>query len=123
MERLIKSIAIMDYRLFAYHGWYAEERVLGQWFVVNAELSFLSNDSSETLHLDDTLDYVQLQVLIQQEMAKPHALLENLGAAILQGMKSLAPDYQRLYLRIQKERLALPSAQVKSALTWEILKS
>ncbi|APY08440.1 dihydroneopterin aldolase [Winogradskyella sp. J14-2] len=76
-------IKVENIRVFANHGCLKEETTIGSDYrvdiVVNADLS----KSSQTDNLSDTVDYVFLNKVVREEMAKPSKLLETVAQQII----------------------------------------
>lgn len=76
-------IKVENIRVFANHGCLKEETAIGSDYrvdiVVNADLS----KSAETDDLGDTVDYVFLNKVVREEMAKPSKLLETVAQRII----------------------------------------
>jgi dihydroneopterin aldolase len=76
-------IKVENIRVFANHGCLKEETAIGSDYrvdvVVNADLS----KSAQTDDLCDTVDYVFLNKVVREEMAKPSKLLETVAQRII----------------------------------------
>ena len=76
-------IKVENIRVFAHHGCLKEETAIGSDYgvdvVVNADLS----KSAQTDELSDTVDYVFLNKVVREEMAKPSKLLETVAQRII----------------------------------------
>ena len=62
---------------FGYHGLYAEEKKLGNTYIIDVLIDFTPKQSSIN-HLEQTIDYVQVYALIQKIMAVQTPLLETI---------------------------------------------
>jgi len=51
------KISIADLQIFSHHGVFEEEKKLGQWFCVSADLFLNTNESSKTDNLANTVNY------------------------------------------------------------------
>ena len=77
------SIHLQNIILFAYHGVYDEEKILGNEF----ELNIIIKHTPQILpikHLSDTIDYITVYELVKKRMAIPTPLLETLATEIAQ---------------------------------------
>jgi dihydroneopterin aldolase len=79
------QIHLKNVQFFAYHGIYAEERKLGNYFEVNIDIWHQPN-ALPVLHMKDTIDYVRVYELVKQRMAKPTPLLETVVTEIAQSV-------------------------------------
>lgn len=76
-------IKVENIRVFAYHGCLKEETKIGSDYRVDLEVKANLQPSAKTDVLDDTVDYVFLNKVIKEEMAKPSHLLETVCRRIL----------------------------------------
>ena len=76
-------IKVENIRVFAHHGCLTEETKIGSDYLVNLEVKANLQPSAETDKLSDTVDYVFLNKVIREEMAKPSHLLETVAKRIL----------------------------------------
>lgn len=54
---IMDKISIADLQIFSHHGVFEEEKKLGQWFCVSADLFLNTNESSKTDNLANTVNY------------------------------------------------------------------
>ena len=81
-------IYISKYRCYGYTGYLAEEKVLGQWFEVDATLEIDLSAAGTSDCIDDTLDYRRAIACIHDVVAQSKADLiewvaEEIAAALL----------------------------------------
>ncbi|MCB4807262.1 dihydroneopterin aldolase [Tamlana sp. 62-3] len=76
-------IKVENIRVFAYHGCLKEETKIGSDYRVDLEVEANLQPSAKTDQLSDTVDYVFLNRIIKEEMAKPSHLLETVARRIL----------------------------------------
>ena len=78
---------------FAHHGFYEEEQILGNQFMVDV---YVETDFSEVIQQDaipeNTIDDETLYLIVRFEMDKPSKLLEHVGQRIIQSIKTKYPD-------------------------------
>ncbi|WP_353182077.1 dihydroneopterin aldolase [Parapedobacter lycopersici] len=87
MEQLQQRVTLRDLRFYAFHGYYPEEQVLGNEFIVEVEAVFnRSAGTAETL--DATVDYEVVYRMVQEEMTLPRKLLETVAEAILDQVRA-----------------------------------
>lgn len=70
------TISLHNLIFFSFHGVHEEERILGNRYEVNVELSFYTGE--EITGLEQTINYVSVYELIKQRMAMPTKLMETL---------------------------------------------
>ena len=76
-------IRIEDIRCFAYHGCMEEEGVVGTVFSVDVELNTDLSASGKSDLLTDTIDYVAVSRIVQEEMAIRSRLIEHVAQRII----------------------------------------
>ena len=76
-------IKVENIRVFAHHGCLTEETKIGSDYRINLEVKADLQPSAQTDMLSDTVDYVFLNKVIREEMAKPSHLLETVAKRIL----------------------------------------
>lgn len=77
------DIRLTNVRLFSNHGCLKEETKIGSDYRVDLTVKADLQTSAETDALSDTVDYVFLNRIIREEMAKPSHLLETVAKSIL----------------------------------------
>ncbi len=86
----------------ANHGWYPEEKVLGNTFNVSLKVAYHLKEGSLITHLDQTIDYSRLVSIIQDVFTSTHDLLETLAQLIIQTIESEWPAIEGIHLSIKK---------------------
>lgn len=76
-------IKVKNIRVFAHHGCLKEETAIGSDYRVDLEVKANLQTSAISDKLNDTIDYVFLNKVIREEMAKPSKLLETVAKRIL----------------------------------------
>ena len=77
------SIKIKNIQLYAYHGCLAEEGKIGSDYRVDIEVKANLQSSALSDVLKDTVNYVDINRIVQQEMAIRSKLLEHVARRIL----------------------------------------
>lgn len=76
-------IRIEDIRCYAYHGCMDEEGIIGTEFSVNVEVKTDLSTPAKSDKLADTVDYVTISRIVQEEMAIRSKLIEHAAKRIL----------------------------------------
>jgi len=79
----VGKIRLQNVRVYAYHGCLIEEGQIGSDYRVDLEVKADLSKSAKTDDLSDTVDYVLLNKIIEEEMAIRSKLLENVANRIL----------------------------------------
>ncbi len=77
------SIHLHNIIIFAHHGIYAEEKILGNEFELNITIKH-TPEQLPVKHLSDTIDYSLVYELVKKRMALPTPLLETVVTEIAQ---------------------------------------
>jgi dihydroneopterin aldolase len=77
------KIQVNNIKLYANHGCLNEEAMIGSWYRVDIEVDVDLTKSSISDDLEDTVDYVQLNHIVKEEMAIRSKLLEEVANRIL----------------------------------------
>ncbi|MBL4653024.1 MAG: dihydroneopterin aldolase [Flavobacteriales bacterium] len=81
-------VLVEDLEVFAYHGHFKEEQLVGRNFVVNLMVETDFTKAIKTDELDGTVDYSKLCAIIHEQMAIPSKLLEHVGGRIIEKVKT-----------------------------------
>lgn len=102
------TVGLDAYEVFAIHGYFDEEHVAPQPFVVSLKVEFHSDNG--VYGLEQTTDYGELQRVVDQvflEGQQPIRLLELLGQSIIEEVKK-SGDVHLIWVRIEKPNAPLP---------------
>ncbi|MBT0607131.1 dihydroneopterin aldolase [Aequorivita echinoideorum] len=77
------SIHLKNIRIYAYHGCLTEEGQIGSDYIVNIWVKANLKGAAVSDELNDTVDYVQLQQIVKDEMAVRSKLLEHVAKRIV----------------------------------------
>ena len=79
----MSTIRLKNIRIFANHGCLTEEEKIGSDYIVNLKVTADLSRAAKTDELSDTVDYVQLQRIVREQMAIRSKLLEQVGQRII----------------------------------------
>lgn len=110
----VYTITLKNCAFFARHGVYAEEEVLGQRFLVDAEFDVQAGQAMEDDALDGTVDYgVAFKVIESTVTTKRHLLIESLALTIAKDLCAAFPAISRARISVRK-----PSAPIQGVLDY-----
>ncbi|MFC6099557.1 dihydroneopterin aldolase [Olivibacter domesticus] len=120
MESYKQKIALSNVRFFAHHGYYPEEQILGNEFLLNIECYVAYIGGKEDL-LENTANYETLYQLAKQQMQQPKKLLETVVENILHAIKDKFPQLSEITVNIRKSNPPFggDTATAEVSLTWE----
>jgi dihydroneopterin aldolase len=94
------TIQLNNLQFYAYHGLYAEEKLLGGEYEVNAEVVVESDE--KVIAIQQTVDYTAIYSLIKQQMSAPAELLETLSQNMVNAIGLLDKKIKRVSVNIKK---------------------
>ena len=96
------TIKLQNIRTFSFHGCLEEEGKIGSDYRVDLEIKTDLRKSSQTDELKDTVDYVLLNTIVEEEMAIRSKLLEHVANRIITRIFKEIPSVSRIVLAISK---------------------
>ena len=82
-------ITVEGIRVFAYHGHLPEEAVLGGHFIVNVWVTADTSEVEKTDDLNDTVDYVRIIEIVNEQMAIRADMIEVPAKRIVEAILTL----------------------------------
>lgn len=99
-------ISLNQVSFWGYHGMYAEEKKIGNNFIVDLYVDFIPAQNSIT-HLEHTIDYVTVFELVQLRMSTPTSLIETIVGDIADQILNQFPLVQEVGIKITKEKMPI----------------
>jgi dihydroneopterin aldolase len=96
------KVGLQGIHFFAHHGFYPEEQVSGNNFVVDVEVEFLQEQHFDTEEIGHTVNYEQLYAIAERHMAITRKLLETVVQGILDELKATYPFAQSIRVSLKK---------------------
>lgn len=107
MSTRLLRVGLGEVRIFAFHGVYPEEQVVGTDFRVSVS-ALVPFAGSGADNLADTFDYEQIHAIVVACMSIPRKLIETVAEAILTQVLSCCPVAQEVSVKIRKINPPLP---------------
>lgn len=101
-ESLI-TIRLHDMEFFAHHGVFEQEKIEGNTFLVNLELTTKAPKGCTTDRIEDTLNYQYIYDMVKEEMQIHSDLLEHISTRIKQRLLAQFPEICGLKVRVSKK--------------------
>lgn len=98
----MSRITLENIKIYAYHGVLPEEKLIGTYFLVNAEFHTNLWNAAASDALDDTISYADLNEIIHEEMAIPSKLLEHVAGRIIRKVHAEFPLISFISIKITK---------------------
>jgi len=106
-------IRLNEMVFYGFHGVHAEERTLGQRFIVSIALRTDDTEDNAIRHLEDTIDYTRVYAEVKEIMeSQQFQLLENCANTIADKLLADFSLLKELNIRIQK-----PSVPIQGSLS------
>ncbi|MEL6867946.1 MAG: dihydroneopterin aldolase [Bacteroidota bacterium] len=96
-------LSLEDMRFYGYHGVYEEERLSGNYYIVDVYIETAVEDAAMTDELGETINYETVYLICQSVMRKPVKLIEKLIFLIIDGLKHQFSTMQEVRVRVRKE--------------------
>ena len=101
------TIELMGLAVFGHHGYFEEERRLGQRFLVDVWVD-VRGEATESDRIEDTLDYRRIAALVRDVFAgEERLLLEGLAGAVVDGILERFAAVERARVRVRKPDVVL----------------
>lgn len=85
------EISLEKLNFYAYHGVFAQERKVGNRFVVDVSVRIPYNENILADNLEDSISYAEIFQIVADEMSHPRNLLETLAATMVKKIKQKWP--------------------------------
>lgn len=95
-------IILKNIRTFSYHGCLVEEGKIGSNYSVDLEVKTNFKKSTKTDDLHDTVSYVDLNKIVEEEMAIRSKLLEHVAQRIIDRIFRELPAIKKIILSVSK---------------------
>lgn len=96
------KVGLYDAEFFARHGFYEHEQITGNRFTVDIEVTYDNTNDLTADELDNTVNYEQLYIIVEEEMKATKKLLETVAQAIVNRLKARFPFINQLSVTIKK---------------------
>jgi dihydroneopterin aldolase len=98
----MNCIVVKGIRTYSYHGCLPEETLIGGYYEVDVELFCDFKKSALTDDLSLTINYVDANKIVEQEMAIPSKLIETVAYRILNRFKNEFHLLEKARIEIKK---------------------
>ena len=95
-------VELCGMRFFAHHGCFAEEKTIGNYFIVDFAAETDMTAASGSDDLEDALNYQLIYNIVKEEMSVPSNLLEHVAGRILRHFRSMFPEIASASVSISK---------------------
>lgn len=81
------TIEVNGIKLYAFHGNLPEETKIGGHYTIDVSITTDFSASFDSDYLEDTVNYVEINDIVKEEMAIPSKLIEHVGYRISKRIK------------------------------------
>jgi dihydroneopterin aldolase len=113
------QVLLEDIRLFAFHGLYPEERILGNWYTINVVVESESHPNFSD-KIANTIDYSLIFSICKQVMAVPVDLLETVAETITLKIRAELSEKVSVLVQISKENPPMGLSSGRSSVLYRI---
>lgn len=99
MKQLIEVNGI---KLYAYHGCLEEEGKIGGHYIVDVIMKTNFSKAAELDDLSQTIDYVQVNQIVTEEMSIRSKLIEHVGQRIVNRIQQEVQQLEALRIKVVK---------------------
>lgn len=96
------TIALEGMHFYAYHGFYEEERIIGNQYVLDIYINANTGFAAKTDDLFQTVNYETVYFICQTEMKKSAQLIETVAQRILNRISNQFDQVQGIKVRLRK---------------------
>ena len=100
MSQYKQTVALKDVKCFALHGYYSEEQLIGNHFIIDLETEFIPQGFDD--ELAQTVNYEDLNEIILNEMKNTQKLLETVLKNIISKVIEIYPFVEHVNVSIKK---------------------
>lgn len=98
----MNCICVKGIRTFSYHGCLPEETKIGGYYEIDVELFCDFKKSALTDDLSLTINYVEVNKIVEEEMAIASKLIESVAYRILERFKNNFHQLEKTRIEIKK---------------------
>ncbi len=101
------KISLNNLEFHSFHGFYQEENLLGNDFVVDMFVE-IPDELFERENLASTINYELLYTIAKEEMSNTQKLLETVVKNIYDKVNKLHPSIQNIEISLRKKHVPIP---------------
>ena len=96
------TIEVNGIKLYAFHGCLPEEGRIGGYYLVDVSLQTDFSEAAISDELIKTVDYVDINKIVKEEMAIRSKLIEHVGQRIFDRIKKEVKNVDKLRIKVIK---------------------
>tara|TARA_B100000941_G_scaffold189236_1_gene136310 strand:+ start:201 stop:557 length:357 start_codon:yes stop_codon:yes gene_type:complete len=99
----VDEIVLEDIKVYAFHGCMKEETKIGSDYIINLNIKADLQDAAISDQLMDTVDYVELLKIVNEEMAINSRLLEHVAERIVSRVLRTMKMVNNVQVKVSKQ--------------------
>jgi len=111
------TVQLQNLLFNAFHGIHEEEKILGNQYIVNAEVEF-HEVTDVILHVNDTVNYAVVYEIIRKRMSIPTPLLETVAMEIGNEIHHQFSVLKSITISINKMHPPIEGMQGSAIVSW-----
>jgi len=112
------TVHLHNLQFNSFHGIHAEEKILGNDYLVDASVVF--HEETEVItSIHDTIDYVDIYNIIKERMSVPTALLETVVMEIGNEIHNEFPQVRSINISLKKMNPPIEGIQGTAGVNWQ----
>ncbi|MFT6933829.1 MAG: dihydroneopterin aldolase [Maribacter sp.] len=96
------TVRVENIRVYAHHGCLSEETVIGSDYLVTIQVKTNLSKAAANDNLADTVDYVHINKIVEEEMEVPSKLLEHVAKRITDRIFIEIPKVKKAKIIVSK---------------------
>lgn len=96
------KVSLEGMEFYARHGYYEEERVIGNKYSVDVTLDVDFSEAASEDKLEGTVNYEQVYEIVRDVMSIDANLLEHLAGKMIKSLKDAFKSVQKVQVKISK---------------------
>lgn len=110
-------VALEGMEFYAYHGFYQEEREVGNKYVVDVSLKTNFSKAATSDDLEGTVNYETVYEIVKAQMAISNKLLESICKKIIDSIFKSLPSVLELTVSVAKQNPPIGGVCARSKVT------
>lgn len=118
-QKYMLSIHLKDLAFNAHHGVYDAEKILGNTFIVNLHVHYMSEEHV-IMHLQQAVNYEALFTMVHKRMQKPTPLLETIAMELGNSVMEAFQQVHAVFVSVEKTNPPIPSLQGSVIVSYQV---
>lgn len=110
----IQTIGIKNLKIYAYHGCYPQEKILGDWYQIDLIINTSIDFAAQTDSLEQTLNYETIVLICKRVMLTSYNLIETVAKKIVDEICNTFEKIQYIKIIISKCNVILENSTFTS---------